>query len=347
MTRIITYTYLLVSTEHKQLIEMLARSRRVLITSHLAPDPDSIASTLLLKRILEEHYPDTNPEIVFERPWSNRHSTVGIDITEISAGDEVDFAEFDLLIMVDVYQLDRAFDVYIEEVQELRSVAIDHHELGEDISCEVLIHDKVSSATEMVYTSFKEILGDKLVATPEMARYVQLGILLDTHRFMWMSTPEAFRLMADMSEIEPLNVEEIWNEAAKISKNAIYLFNHILKNAKFEEDMVYTYVDDENVDSLTKYSQRDMNHAATLFINDVSRTIEGVNWAFIVKGSTKSNTLWRVSFRAVSGGEDVLRYAKELDGGGYTGAASGTVQADSPQEATVRVWEAIHRVRAR
>jgi nanoRNase/pAp phosphatase (c-di-AMP/oligoRNAs hydrolase) len=329
------------------LIEMLERSRRVLISSHLAPDHDSVASSLLLKRILENHYPDTNPEVVFERPWSNRHSSVGMDLSEIFAGDEVDFNEFDLLIMVDVAQLDRTFDVYLDEVNELESIAIDHHNLGGDISCDLLIHDDATSAAEVVYSTFKEIHGDDLEVTPEMARYVQLGILLDTHRFMWNNSPEAYRIMADMNEIESINVEDVWNHAAKISRNSIYLFNHILKNAKFEEDMVYTFVDDDNVTELENFSQRDMNHAATLFINDISRTIEDVNWSFIVKGSTKSDTLWRVSFRSVSGTEDVLPYAEELGGGGYHSAASGTVQADSPEEATVRVWEAINKVRSK
>lgn len=332
--------------EYQQLVEYINTSRKILISSHLAPDHDSIMSTLLFKRILEQYYPGTDCDIVFEQPWSNRYSALGVDLSEIFSADEVELQSYDLLVMVDVHQLERTFDKYYDEVNELPSIAIDHHELAQDISCDLLIHQEATAATEVVYHVFNEILGEELVPTPEMARYIQIGILLDSARFMWNSSPETYRLMADMMEIEPINVELIWNEAAKKSRKSLFLFNHILQNAKFEEDMVYSYIDDENVTELEKFSQRDMNHAASMFLNDFSRTIEDVNWGFLVKGSTKDSTLWRVSFRSVAETENVLKYAEALNGGGYVTAASGTVEADSPQEATVKVWEVINKVRS-
>lgn len=327
--------------EYKQFDEHMSRALNVLISSHLSPDHDSIASSLVLKRLLKQKYPDLNITIAFEQKWGDSSRSLDFPMEEIELASDVDFSVHDTVILVDVYELSRTFHSEAERVTDQYVIAIDHHKISAEPSCDLLIQEDASSAVEVVYNLFYGLMGDKLEITQEVAKFIQFGILLDTNRFQWYSSPELYELMAKMGRITQVDTEGLFYDAVTYSKVSVYLFNHILGNAEFKDDFVYTYIDEKNVTDIESYTRREMNDAAWLFLNDISRHIDGVTWSFLLKGSSQDPTMWRVSFRAIKGKMNILPFAEKLGGGGHESAASGVIHADTPKEAVEKVLEII------
>src|SRR3990167_6708659 len=54
------------SNEVEEFKQLLVSSKKILVTSHISPDPDAVCSTLLLGTALKTNYPDKNTEMVLE-----------------------------------------------------------------------------------------------------------------------------------------------------------------------------------------------------------------------------------------------------------------------------------------
>jgi phosphoesterase RecJ-like protein len=89
-----------ISSHISKLKELLESSGKILITSHISPDPDSVSSMLLLGTTLELNYPDKQINIVSEELPDDLEFLSGYSKIRKQPLIEA-IEETDLIIMVD------------------------------------------------------------------------------------------------------------------------------------------------------------------------------------------------------------------------------------------------------
>jgi phosphoesterase RecJ-like protein len=311
--------------QHKALKRYIERAKRILVVSHRGPDMDAFCSMLLVKEFLNIYYPKKSVTVKAKQlPSFNiprMHEVTVVD--SLQKGDE------DLIIIVDAAEM----DIVCEEGDGLIDtstdvVVIDHH-MTERIKYPVVINERLSSAAEQVIVTFMNILGKKFKLTKEIAELGQYGISADTGRFLYETTsPETFRLYADLYEFSPIDLEEITYKVNKFPQESLEVMIELLKRIIFEKDMVYTYI---TVDDTKKWSDLQIGEAVTFFKNNYLRYIQGVHWGFVLKPSMKENNVWYANFRAAKGYQRVDTIAEDLGGGGHMYASGAKIEYSEPK----------------
>ncbi|MCJ7509095.1 MAG: bifunctional oligoribonuclease/PAP phosphatase NrnA, partial [candidate division Zixibacteria bacterium] len=177
----------------KQIVNLIDKSKRILITSHKDPDGDSIGSQLALAELLKRknkqfkimnqgempikyHFLDRNNEIITRPPKKSFKA--------------------DLVIILECSNLDRIGWVKNMIHPEAKIITIDHH--SEDNCCGTVNYsDPLASAVgEMIYDIF-EYLNYPLDA--KIATWLYSAILTDTGRFRFINTtPRSLEICANL-----------------------------------------------------------------------------------------------------------------------------------------------------
>ncbi|MFZ5425169.1 MAG: DHH family phosphoesterase [Patescibacteria group bacterium] len=321
--------------------DILGKSNNLLVLTHASPDHDAICSILLFKSFLQNHYSHINVDLVTnEVKWPQYESwgLLGLNtIKNLIDQQTVNLNLYDYVFFLDTNRVQGNF---IENTNEFKkkAIIIDHHTSKPEIDYLIEINEHRASTTEQVYFIFKKLLGNDLVLTKEEAYLAQVGLIADTNRFLFCEqiTSDSYKLMEEMSKINKLNIEGIYNKMIKNTKNSVYVFKHLLQNTVFEENMAYTFVSPKFIEK-NEYTKEDIKCACTHFLQSFVRTLEGVDWGFLVKPSASEKNVWRVSLRANNGTIKVVDIAKQLNGGGHDYAAAGSTKAKYP-------WEAVENV---
>jgi phosphoesterase RecJ-like protein len=312
--------------QHKALKKLIEKAKRILIVSHRGPDIDAFCSMLLVKEFLNIYYPKkyvvAKAKLLPNLNIPNMHDITVVDTLE--EGDE------DLIIVVDAAEINLVCD----QEDSLKStskpvVIIDHHKT-EKQTHEVVINEGRSSAAEQVICSFKQILGKKFKLTKEIAELGQYGISSDTGRFKYeMTTPDTFRLFADLVEVSPIDLEELEYKDRKFPLDAIPVIIELLRRINVENDMAYTYI---NIDDTKKWDRTSISEAVNFVKDNFLRYIQGVHWGFILKPSMREENNWWISFRSTKGYQEVDKIAEELGGGGHMYASGAKLEYSQPKD---------------
>jgi phosphoesterase RecJ-like protein len=324
----------------KQLKNLIKKSKNILLITHKGPDTDAFASMLLTYKILKQQHPDKN--IVMQ---SKKMPTINMDdMQKIQIVKKYEPGKEDLIIMTDVSRMD-FLEERIDKLHEstVPKVAIDHHEVEPDEDV-ILINEYISSATEQVYVTLKEIYGDKFKLTPEMAEVAQHGIVADTGRFLYSKVnSQTFRVFAELVEVSRLDLETIAYKQSKFPVEATPAIIEFLKTLDIKKDMSYMYMSKTIIDenSLTKQG---VNEAKAYLRDRYLRFIQGVHWGFIVSPGFEYDNEWFVSFRSTKGYQNVREIAEELGGGGHDYAAGINMTGDTIDDILPRILEAVEKV---
>ncbi len=177
-----------------ELLDVIRKADRVLLTSHANPDGDAIGSELAMARILRKMgktvtiwNKDTTPTIYARLPGAS----------EIQVGDDppAGFPEsFDLAIPIECPTVDRSgLEVHLEK---LPLVDIDHHLGNSNYGLAQWVDTEAPSAGEMLYR-LAEALDVELDA--ETATLLYLTIVTDTGGFRFSNaTAQAFASAAQL-----------------------------------------------------------------------------------------------------------------------------------------------------
>ena len=150
---------------------------RIIIFRHFRPDGDATGSTLGLQAILKATYP--KKEIYLQNSdFSKYVAFLGKEDEPIA--DEL--YEDALGIVLDTATTARISNKKYSLCREL--IKIDHHIPVESYGTIEWVEELRSSACEMV-AAFYSALSDKLVMTPEAARYIYCGMVTDSGRFRY------------------------------------------------------------------------------------------------------------------------------------------------------------------
>lgn len=336
----------------KELKTLLESSERILITSHISPDPDAVSSVLLLGTTLMQNYPDKTVVMALEeRPTR--------DLSFLAQYSKIQFESLlrtamelkpDLLIMVDAMNFERCSRADSKALRAsakdlgVRIVVIDHHEELDIEPSAVYLNKKNPATAQELY----EILFyDFEFKKPEgYAQTTLLGIISDTarHKYDNPRHRQTYKVVSELLDAGA-SIEQLENKTDRYTAEQLKAFAVLAANIKDSgKGYTYAYMDESFMsESMSKEDKMaSLKTAAEIFTSQFARNYEANNWGFVVYPELASGPgIYAVSFRSVSGGVDVAALAHKLGGGGHKQAAGAKIQARTVEEAIQKVQQAI------
>jgi len=335
----------------EKLLELINGANRVLITSHVSPDPDAICSVLLLASTLWKNMPEKEVLVCLEeQPAKDVSFLVGYD--QIQFGPLLRAIEpFNpaLFIMLDANSFERIsrkdgqkIKDYIEQ-RSIMSVMIDHHQPEGKDNASLYINDGCPATVQNVY----ELCFNKLnLMKPRgYGDITMLGILDDTGRFLYENPKhrETLNIVNDLID-NGVNIETLWNRLSRYTEDQLGVISKLINNTVVDNGYTYSFLDD---DFCTHWLESNgepakLRGAVDWFKDNFLRSIADNTWGFVVyKDPSSAVDEYSVSFRAINGTKDVSELARKLSGGGHKAAAGGHIQANSVKDATEKVKQLI------
>jgi phosphoesterase RecJ-like protein len=172
---------------HSQIIskihECIQKEDNFIITTHMNPDGDSIASVLVFASLLK--HCGKNFIILLNDPVPKKFDFLeGVDDIRCYRDEILPFQP-SVFIVLDASDLDRIGSVNTIFSDHSRIINIDHHPSNCNFGYINLIDPKESSTVEIVYRMVTQL---KISVSPSIATMVYTGIMCDTGRFLFPNT---------------------------------------------------------------------------------------------------------------------------------------------------------------
>lgn len=288
---------------YKQIIKKIKKANVILIARHVGADPDALGSTLGLKQLILDNFPDKKVYVIGSPAAKFRY------IGELDKLEEIPLDS--LLIVTDTPDHRRVDGIDPRKIKN--SIKIDHHPYVEKM-CELeWIDDKSTSASQMILElAFKT----NLKVTKETAEKLYIGLVADTNRFMFSYTNyKTFALVSRLLKETNIDITKIYNELYLRPYKEIKFQGYMSMNYQITENKVgYLIINDDilkefNVDAATPGNM----------INSFNHINEMLVW--VTATEDKDLGSYRISIR--SRGPIINEVAANHGGGGHM-FASGT-----------------------
>jgi len=299
---------------HRKIIE----SKRIVITSHLRPDGDSICTGLALAKMGEALgkkmtliNQDPTPF-----PFSQMPEAARIKIRQIPAG------RFDLVILLECASVARSGQ---ENLEGYFKINIDHHYSNDSYADINWVDPAASAVGEMVF-----LLSEKtgLPLTPEIASHLYCAIVSDTGSFQFSNTTaRAFEVCHKLVKrgANPVRTTEFLFNANPPEK--IKLLGYVLSTLKMNKKGTIA-----TITMFKKFLRAfHLREIDTEDITTLARSIKGVEMVLFFKEMARET--FRISLRS-KGLANAAAIAEHFGGGGHVHAAGFT--ATGPYERLIR-----------
>jgi len=330
----------------KKLQVLIESAGRILITSHVSPDPDAVASVLLLGTTLELNFPDKKVEMVLEEEPDGLNFLNGygqIKFEPLASATENFKPDFFVIVDANNYErCSRKDGLKIRDYvtrNHTKTAILDHHEPeGQDRADIYLNSGNPACAQEVYELCFEQL---KLTKPEGYAQTTMLGLYADTGGFAYKNPRHSATLaLADELIGAGADIEQIKNALYQFTEEDMRVLSELAANVSDGNDYTYSFIRDEFVADWLRTGKTgaQLNQGTEAFVNDFVRNIAGRKWGFIVyRNVLHGDDMYSVSLRAVGNARDVAKIAAQLAGGGHKPAAGGKVQAPSVQEAIDKV----------
>lgn len=279
-------------------------SPRVLISSHVRPDPDAIGSVLALREAVLQL--GGMPTCILEDECPIRCKSLPGANELLVSNECAELAKFDTVIIVDSGNRERIGDVEAFISASARVANIDHHVSNTRFGHLVFLDCDAAASGEVLYKIFVE-LGLRL--TPSIATNLLAGILTDTGRFRHSNTsPSSLRVAAELVEAGASLTQLTDQLYFSIPAKDLFSTSQILSSLEFFDDGQIS----------TMFVPRDYAVEDPDNLIDLGRAIEGVEVAVLF--SEMKDSRIRVSMRSKSR-VNVSEIAERFGGGGHERAA--------------------------
>jgi len=287
----------------------ILESQRIVITSHLRPDGDSICTSLALYfmgKLLGKDMAIINKDVT---PFPFNHFP-DIDIIKIG---QISPQNFDMAILLECANVSRSGQ---NNLDKYFLVNIDHH-YSNDYYADINWVDPEASAVACMAYMLGENLNIQL--TSQIANHLYCAIVSDTGSFQFSNTTaQSFEVCHKLINhgATPINVSDLLFNNNPPEK--IKLLGQVLSTLEMnkEGNIVVITMFKEYLDHL------DLKVIDTEDISTLARSIKGVNMVLFFK-EIENNT-FRVSIRS-KGMANAALVAEHFGGGGHIHAAGFTV----------------------
>jgi len=301
-----------------QISESVKKAGRILVTSHLDPDGDSIGSQLALRNWLR----DSGKEVKIINQGKIPSKYLFLDeertIEDFDSAKDIDWSA-DLIFVLECPNLERIGEVKKLLKEGAKVINLDHHPDNSFFGDISYVDTQACALGEIIYELliYSGYRLNKLTATQLYA-----AILSDTGRFRFSNTtPEALRIGAELITLGA-NPKEINNQIYYNNSNAsLKLLGFLLLNLEtFANGKISSLVIDQQTLEELKVSKED-----TEGFVDYSLFLKGAEVGVLFTQKNDSKT--KVSLRSQNS-FDVSALARTFGGGGHRNAAGCTVNQD-------------------
>lgn len=293
-----------------QIAQIIHSSQRIVITSHLRPDGDSICTGLALCEMgellgKEMSFINRDPSPF---PFNKMEDALKIQIGQIPP------EAYDIVILLECANVSRSGQ---EHIQDTFKINIDHHYSNDDYADINWVDPEAPAVACMAYD-----LGEKLEVcfTPQIADHLYCAIVSDTGSFQFSNTnAESFEVSHKLVKhgARPIKISEFLYNNNPPQK--IKLLGHALATLEMNRD--------GNIAVITMFKKHleelNLKEIDTEDITTLARSIRGVQMVLFFKEIAKNT--FRVSLRS-KGSAHAARVAEHFGGGGHVHAAGFTVK---------------------
>ena len=291
----------------KAFFKEIEAAKSVTIFAHSKTDGDAVGSSLALFSYVKSLGKDVSVAIDSEFP------TNLMFLKEINEINKNVPKSGDLAIIVDSPTLDRLGRNKFKPKKYGKIIAIDHHVIVEKVGHINYVKPQASSTCEVIYDLFVDE-GEPI--SPEMAKFLLVGILTDTAGLRFSSTsPDTFRIVASLLETANLKINDLINPLFSSLTHEMFLLKKLAYDKiEFYNDnkIAFLAISNENLLS-TGVSFND-----TKIVIEIGMGLKDVKlMALVTEGEPG---VVYVSFRS-KGEFDVNEIAGEFGGGGHKEAS--------------------------
>ncbi len=287
---------------------------KILITSHINPDGDTLGSMCALYgAILGKYKKHADMFITSKVPYTYRD----LPFVNLAGNNYNKSLVYDLAISVDVAAKDRMGDA-IELFNKAKfTINIDHHKTNPKYGDINIIDSTSASAGQILYKYFIE---NNWEITEPIAECLYVSILTDTGGFKYENTTaETLKIAGELIKLG-VNPNKVYKSIyeTKTKDNVMFQASAISK-AKFCKNDKIAYITIYKKDLERYKSTEDFTEGLV----EKLRTIDSVEVAFIVKEIDSKSS--KVSMRSKN--LDVAEICSTFSGGGHTYAAGCVIKS--------------------
>lgn len=286
----------------------ILNSQRIVITSHLRPDGDSICTSLALYfmgKALGKEMAIINKD---STPFPFNHFP---DIENIKIG-QIPSGQYDAVILLECANVSRSGQ---ENIKNDFKINIDHH-YSNDFYADINWVDPEAAAVASMAFRLGECLNISI--TPKIASHLYCAIVSDTGSFQFSNTEaRAFEVCYKLIKCgaSPIRVSELLFNNNPPEK--IKLLGQVLSTLRMN--------DEGNIATITMFKKNledlHLREIDTEDITTLARSIKGVQMVLFFK-EVKKDT-FRISLRS-KGTANAAQVAEYFGGGGHVHAAGFT-----------------------
>ncbi len=282
---------------YRKIYNLIKKYDNIVIARHIGPDPDALGSSIGLKEIIKNTFPNKNVYVVGNKAAKFKYLG-SLDKTP-------DDTKNMLLIITDTPDLGRVDGAIPKEFAY--SIKIDHHPFIEKFCDLEFIDDTSSSASQLI---IELTYNTKLKMCKSAAEKLFIGLVADTDRFLFSyTTPKTFDLVSKLIEDTKLDFTPLYKSLYMRPLKEIRFQGYLQDNlCVTKHGFAYIKIDE---DLLNKYGV----DAATAgnMVNDFNYIEDIEAWAVFSYDKTNNNI--RGSIR--SRGPIVNEVASKYNGGGH------------------------------
>ncbi len=325
------------------------KAKSILITSHLVPDDDSIASVLAMHFILQKKYPAKKIRLAYSSPVKKRWSGLK-NFSLIKANQNIArlAGQFDLIIFLDGNYFERfTSQPGLLRRQKLTSICIDHHASTADNFSLALIAPEASATVELIYYALVE---NQKQIPPDLAKFLLLGLLGDTGFWGLISPDNAglLRIAERLVRAAGITLEELKVKYMSLGENEFALLRFLLQKSRLVKIKNWPpfLLSALPRPLAQKYNDNEIDSAAHWFVNSFvfNPGIKKIKWGLVFYPLTDGRV--RVSLRSQLGWVNVRRIVEAMGiGSGHNYSSGGVfVPANKKTKLDVRgPWLAMRR----
>lgn len=301
-------------------------AEKILITSHMYPDEDSISAVLTMYYLLKEKFSDKYIQMVYSSNVENRFGYFK-NFEKVESNIEIaDILEqFDLIIFLDGAPYYR-FSNHPEILRnsDIKKICIDHHRDDPENFDLALINPTPSSTAQILFKQFYDAFSTKGKVLSEL---FLLGILGDTLGLtvnMKMENLEVYDIVKQLMRDGEVNLENFAAQYRGYPSRVFLVIQEFIKNAEIRQQegwpqFLCSYVTREFMVN-NGFSEQEIKSGSNIFMAQYGKIMTDVSWTInaypLVSGGVK------ISLRSRPGSVNVKEFVSRIGtGGGHPGAA--------------------------
>lgn len=290
---------------NKQILDKIKQSKQIVLFRHVNPDLDCLGAQFGLYQWLIDNFKDKDIAMAGD---------FGFDVVNVFKFQDypqVDNRASDYLaIVLDTANSDR-LDGDVSKAKEV--IKIDHHVVVDsfgDLNLELF-----SSSTCEILANL--MAGWQLVLSPKAARFLYMGMVGDSNRFLYDSTtPATFKAAIALVETG-IDITAAYDDLYLKDAKDLEIKKYIYNKFQVKGGVAYFILNQEDLDKLKITREKGSDN-----VNLLAGIKEYQIWAAITQDVANNN--YRVSIR--SRNLDVRSVAEKFNGGGHKQASGARVK---------------------